>query len=164
MKELDKARLIEAPGGIREKAATRFKTQIAEWGIALPRTEPLVLDFGLGHFGSGGIVECWITNEVEAGYCGKYIFVSDGQACPMHHHRQKHESFFVVRGRLEVVHEGRTLELKAGDTLAVPPGTKHSFAGIGPALLLELSQPCLIEDNYFQDSTISIGGNYPHKG
>ncbi|MDQ1328064.1 MAG: Cupin 2 protein, partial [Candidatus Poribacteria bacterium] len=35
--------------------------------------------------------------------------------------------------------------------------------GIGPALLLELSMPCVVDDNYFENSDIPIGGNYKGK-
>ena len=154
MNELDKAREIDASGDVRDQALARFRKHIAEWDIAIPDTEPLVLGFGLGRFESIGLIESWITNEIEAGYCGKYLFVSDGQTCPMHHHKQKHETFFVVQGRVNVVHDGREIELRRRDLLVVPPLTKHSFTGVGPALLLELSQPCLSHDNYFEDPRI----------
>ena len=130
----------------------------------MPATEPLVADFGLGQFESVGLVEVWIANERDAGYCGKYLFVFDGQTCPMHHHKRKHETFFMMEGRVAVVHEGEAIELRKGDLLPVPTSTRHSFTGIGPALLLELSQPCVIDDNYFDNTQIPIGGNYRGKG
>jgi hypothetical protein len=46
-----------------------------------------------------------------------------------------------------------------GDVLTVQAGNVHGFTGIGPALLLEISQPCRIDDNYFEDRRIPIGGN-----
>ena len=33
-----------------------------------------------------GLIEFWIANEKEAGYCGKYLFAFDGQQCPAHSH------------------------------------------------------------------------------
>ena len=42
----------------------------------------------------------------------------------------------------------------------IEPWTYHSFTGAGPALLLEVSKPCIIDDNYFEDTRILIGGNY----
>jgi quercetin dioxygenase-like cupin family protein len=47
-----------------------------------------------------------------------------------------------------------------GDVLPVPPGKPHAFTGVGPALLLEVSKPCRVDDNYFDDRRIPIGGNY----
>ena len=160
MDELDKAAAIAASPEVREAALPPFNRQIATWGVALPDTELLVLDFGLGQFDTIGLIESWVANEAAAGYCGKYLFVSDGQTCPMHHHKHKHETFFVVEGRIRVVLGEETVELSKGDRLAVPTQIKHAFTGMGPALLLELSQPCLIDDNYFEDTRIPIGGNY----
>jgi mannose-6-phosphate isomerase-like protein (cupin superfamily) len=160
MNELNKAKQIELSGKARNRALVNFRKQISKWSIAIPEIEPLVLDFGLGQFDSVGHVESWIANEIEAGYCGKYLFVADGQTCPMHFHKQKHETFFVVQGQVKVVFDGESVSLKKGDVLPVPPLFKHSFTGLGPALLLELSQPCVIDDNFFEDSRILIGGNY----
>ena len=160
MDELEKAKTIEASRDVLCAALPRFKKQISKWGIAIPDTEPLVLDFGLGQFEAVGLIESWIANETAAGYCGKFLFVSDGQTCPTHHHKHKHETFFVVEGRVKVRLADDTVELAKGDQLTVPTLVKHCFTGVGPALLLELSQPCLIDDNYFEDTRIPIGGNY----
>ena len=134
----------------RKQALHECAEQIRHWSIALPSTEPLVIDFGLGQFRRFGLFEFWITNEVDAGYCGKYMFVLDKQECPRHHHRVKHETFFVVRGELEVTLGDEQLTLQEGQTLAIEPGRIHSFAGVGPALLLELSMPCDPQDNFFE--------------
>ena len=138
-----------------ERALADFHLQMKAWGIALPPVKPLVLDFGLGDFRHTGLIEDRIANEAEAGYCGKYLFVFDGH-CSLHHHRRKHETFFVVKGRFAVECDGRRLDLKEGEVLPVAPGTVHSFKGVGPALLLELSMPCEVDDNYFQDTRIPV--------
>ena len=144
-------------GPKREAALQAFQEQIQTWNVAMPHVEPLVLDFGLGCFEATGLIEYWIANEAEAGYCGKYLFVFDQQTCPQHRHSTKHETFFVVKGRVHMRSATREFEMSAGDVLAVPPGDFHSFTGIGPALLLELSMPCEIDDNNFADSRIPIG-------
>jgi len=160
MRELDKGLEIALKGAEAEKALSAFRRQIQSWGLAMPPAEPLVLDFGLGDFQRVGLVECWIANEVEAGYCGKFLFVVDGQTCPMHHHRVKHETFFIVKGRVRMTCDGAEREMAEGDVLPVEPGEAHRFTGIGPALLLEVSRPCMIDDNYFQNTAIPVGGNY----
>lgn len=157
MDELDKGLSISVHGQIRDDAIGRCTDQIATWQVALPPVEPLVLDFGLGDFERIGLIEYWIANELESGYCGKYLFVFDGQTCPTHHHRQKMETFFVMHGKLGVALGNRRLELDPGGVLTVRPGQRHSFTGIGSALMLELSQPCLIADNVFADRAIPIG-------
>jgi mannose-6-phosphate isomerase-like protein (cupin superfamily) len=163
MDELDKGLEISVKGALRDEALARFARQIAEWGVALPPVDALVLDFGLGKFEEVGLIEYWIANEIGAGYCGKYLFVFNGQTCPLHHHREKMETFFVVKGRVRMTLDGEEQTMEPGGVLPVKTGLKHSFTGIGPALLLELSRPCIIDDNFFTDSRIPIGGNWKGK-
>ena len=160
MIELEKGLEIAAPQEIQDEALPRFEDQIRAWDVALPEVPPLVLDFGLSEFYETGLIEFWIANEMEAGYCAKYLFVFDGQTCPMHRHKTKHETFFLVKGKLDVVIDGRRLRMNPGDVLPIDPWTWHRFTGVGPALLLEVSKPCIIDDNYFEDTRIPIGGNY----
>ena len=157
MDELEKGLSISISGPERDAALAEFHERIEAWGIALPPVEPLVLDFGLGRFRETGLIEYWIANETAAGYCGKYLFVFDGQTCPLHRHSGKHETFFVVKGRVRMICGGSVTEMGEGALLPVPTGTSHAFTGIGPALLLELSMPCEIDDNDFADPRIPIG-------
>lgn len=130
---------------------------INKWGVVLPKeSEPLLLDFGLKDFFKNGLVEYWITNDVDGGYCGKYLFVFDGQTCPLHYHIKKHETFFVVKGEIDVNCGDKKFKLNEGESLAVNREVLHSFAGIGPALILELSQVCYIGDSHFQDENITL--------
>jgi mannose-6-phosphate isomerase-like protein (cupin superfamily) len=155
--ELDKALAIALTGEEAEQAIAAMRCQVAEWGLTLPDSPPFVCDFGLGRFAEIGEIEVWIANERSAGYCGKLMFVSDGQTCPLHHHRTKHETFYILKGRVRMVTGEDTQEMTEGDVLPVPPGLHHSFTGIGPALLLEISMPCVVEDNCFADPAIPIG-------
>lgn len=151
-------------GAEREEALACFRRQVEAWGMALPAVEPLLWHFGLGDFYRTGLIECWIANEVESGYCAKYLFLFDGQTCPMHRHGRKVETFFVVKGRVEMECEGSVRELAAGETLRVDAGAMHRFTGVGPALVLEVSMPCAIEDNFFADPRVPYGGNYGKEG
>ena len=159
MDELNRALDIALRGTPARRALAACRRQIKAWGVVLPRVKPLVLDFGLGDFARTGLIECWIANEARAGYCGKLLFVSGGQTCPEHRHRRKHETFFVLKGRVRMRCGPRARIMREGDVLAVPPGRKHSFTGVGPALLLELSMPCEVHDNGFTDRRIPIGYN-----
>ena len=124
----------------------------------MPPSEVLVLDLGLGEFEGIGLIEFWIANEAEAGYCGKFLFVFDGQRCPMHRHGQKHETFYVLKGAVDMTVGGEVRRLEQGDVLAMAPGTPHSFVGVGDALLIEASMPCLMNDNRFDDRRIGKDG------
>lgn len=146
---------LQLKGPRREAALKAFGAQISAWGLTMPPIEPLVLDFGLGDFEHTGLIEYWLANETDAGYCGKYLFVFAGQECPAHSHHVKHETFCAIRGRLEVTLDGKTHLLEEGQTLPVAPRQVHSFRGAdGHALLLELSMPCDPGDNNFLDPRI----------
>ena len=160
MEELDKGIDISLKGPAAEAALAEFVAQMKAWSLTMPPVEPLVLDFGLSDFRDVGLIEYWIANETDEGYCGKYLFVFDGQACPMHRHKEKHETFFIVKGTVRMEYDGRLREMHEGEVLPVDQWKYHSFTGVGPALLLEISKPCVIDDNYFEDTRIPIGGNY----
>jgi quercetin dioxygenase-like cupin family protein len=149
---------FQVTGPQRERALAHCRETIRGWGLTMPAVEPLVLDFGLGNFDQVGEIEFWVANEVEAGYCGKFLFVADGQTCPYHRHDRKHETFLVLKGQVRMVVDDVEKRLSEGDTLVMPPGQRHSFTGVGPALLLEVSMPSTRHDNFFADSRIGDHG------
>ena len=145
-------------GEQRQRALARCLETTGGWGLTMPPEQPLVLDFGLGRFDEIGEIEFWVANQEEAGYCGKFLFVADGQTCPYHRHDIKHETFFVIKGRVRMVVDGEERILSEGDLLVMPPGQRHSFTGVGPALLLEVSMPNRRRDNFFADGAIGDDG------
>ncbi len=153
-----KFRDVELEGNARRIALRRCRHDIAAWGLKMPKARPLVLDFGLGEFEKTGETEFWVANETTAGYCGKFLFVFDGQTCPYHHHRIKHETFFVLKGTVKMKINGTTRLMKEGQLLRMPPQMNHSFTGVGHALLLEVSQPSVRGDNFFRDKRIGTHG------
>jgi mannose-6-phosphate isomerase-like protein (cupin superfamily) len=154
---------ISLKGEAKDRYMRRFQEQMECWGITMPAVEPLFLHFGLDDFDRTGLIEYWIANEIEAGYCGKFLFVFDGQTCPMHWHRNKVETFYILKGKINMRFQGRESQMSRGDTLLMNVDQPHSFTGLGPALLLEISKPCIVEDNYFENSAIPLGGNYKNK-
>lgn len=146
---------MQLRGRQRIEALARCEEQMGEWGLKVPAVAPLVLGFGVGDFYRVGLIEYWLANEIEKGYCGKYMFLFGGQTCPAHSHVEKHETFFVVRGELRMTVDGVGRTMSGGDVQAMPPGQVHSFSGIGPALVLEMSTPCIPRDNRFEDSVVA---------
>jgi N-acetylneuraminate synthase len=149
---------FELQGPEREKALAAIQDQIAAWGLKMPPVTPLAMHFGLDQFTEIGETEFWVANDSEHGYCGKFLVVLDGQTCPYHYHRMKHETFFIVKGtlRMKVGEEERVM--REGDLLAMPPGVGHSFTGVGPCLILEVSMPSILQDNFFADKRIGQDG------
>jgi quercetin dioxygenase-like cupin family protein len=100
-------------------ASEHFKAQTSPPGFA-----PFVAK-GWGH-------ELWIVNHDL--YCGKILTVQPGKQSSWHYHKQKDETFFVMEGTLFVRlsdeddwYEAEEVALNPGDSLYVPPGTRHQF-------------------------------------
>lgn len=148
---------LQMHGEERDDILAGVNEQIDRWGLVMPDVEPLVIHFGLNDFWNTGLTEYWIANEEEAGYCGKFLFVFDAQTCPAHRHQEKHETFFVVRGEV-TMRAGDETVMRAGDRLIMPPGVRHSFTGRGNALLLEISMPSTLDDNFFENHDIGQNG------
>ncbi len=147
---------ISLQGEEREAALRRIHAVVASWGLKLPATSPDPLDFGLGDFSRVGETEFNINNNLEQGYCGKFMFLFSGQTCPLHHHRVKHETFFVVKGRIEMELGGKTITLGLGDTCVVDQHVRHRFTAMQDSLVLESSKPDLVDDSIFDDPRINM--------
>jgi D-lyxose ketol-isomerase len=148
---------LQIHGPERDDVLQKVWHQIHEWNLVMPNVEPLVIHFGLHDFRNTGLTEFWIANEQQAGYCGKFLFVFDDQTCPAHRHETKHETFFVVKGEVQMQTDEDRI-MRAGDRLVMPPGVEHSFTGRGNALLLEVSMPSTLEDNFFDNRSIGRDG------
>jgi len=64
----------------------------------------------------------------------------------------------VLKGRIRMRVNGEDREMAEGDLLAMPPGAAHAFTGLGPALILEVSMPSLLQDNFFEENHIGDHG------
>ncbi len=143
----------------REKALSDAKKVIDSWGLAMPSETPLTPHFGLKDFYNIGEIEYLIINNEEKGYCGKYIFLFQNQRCPCHSHNTKDETFFIVKGVVSMTADKKTFEMNAGDIFRMLAGVKHTFmAAGGPALVLEVSQPSKLNDNFFENKKIGKNG------
>ena len=149
--ELDKGIDNSLQGPEADAIVRRIYEMTKEWGVALPAVEPMLFDFGLGDFDTIGETEFWIANEEEQGYCGKYMFLFTGQRCPEHMHKEKHETFFIVKGDVEMTVEGDTFIMHPGDVLPLATSRRHTFKAATDCLILEISNPSVIADNYFSD-------------
>lgn len=146
---------ITLQGREREEALAKIQRVVASWGLRLPDVTPDPLHFGLNDFARLGETEFNINNNVEQGYCGKLMFLFRSQTCPMHHHRKKHETFYIVKGRVEMELDGKTFVMEQGDTCIVDQRMKHRFSALEDCLVLESSKPDLVDDSIFDDPKIN---------
>jgi quercetin dioxygenase-like cupin family protein len=73
-------------------------------------------------------------------YAGKMLIIEKGGRLSLQYHRRKHESLYVLEGRLTLRLGGRTRVAGPGSAFSVPPGTIHRFeAHHGRVTLIEVS-------------------------
>jgi quercetin dioxygenase-like cupin family protein len=156
MDELEILYNLSLQGEERAETLKKIHQTVASWGLKLPDVEPDPLHFGYNDFNKIGETEFNINNNVEHGYCGKLMFQFKGQTCPMHHHRIKHETFFIVKGNVEMILAGKKYILHQGDRLIVNQRDKHMFTALEDSLILESSKPDLVDDSIFDDQKINL--------
>jgi mannose-6-phosphate isomerase-like protein (cupin superfamily) len=96
-------------------------------------------------------------------YAGKILTIETGRRLSLQYHERKHESIYVLSGRLRFFLEGddgqvRAEELEPGDTRQVPVGRIHRFEAIERVELNEVSTPELddvvrVEDDFGREGT-----------
>ena len=97
----------------------------------------------------------WADTEL---YVGKILHVKAGEARSLQFHRQKDERMYVLTGRVRVetgpsAEKLEAMELEAGDSIRMTPGTVHRLGAIEDSDILEASTPHLtdlvrLEDRY----------------
>jgi len=155
MDETEILEKLSLQGNDKEQIVEKIKNVVDFWGLRLPDVPADPLHFGYNNFSQIGETEFNINNNVEQGYCGKFMFLFEGQTCPMHHHRIKHETFFIVKGKVSMVLSGKVYLLNQGDMLIVDQFAKHKFTALEDSLILESSKPDLVDDSIFEDQMIN---------
>ena len=96
--------------------------------------------------------EEWIVNNDF--YCGKILRINQGYSGSLHFHQQKHETFYVDSGtlQLEIADPATgallTQILNAGESYVLPPCTVHRFTALTPVKLIEFSTTHRDEDTF----------------
>ena len=100
--------------------------------------------------------EEWIAyNEF---YALKLISLNEGHRTSLHYHNEKHETYYVDRGRILswLENENGSIdkkEMEAGSIVEILPGKTHRVEAIEDAILIEVSTPHLddvirVEDDF----------------
>lgn len=130
------------------------KGQLYEAGIMLGGDYTIELShhYGLEQFRETG---CILINLVNREYCNKLLIMLPGQSHPLHRHKRKEETFHVLWGDLEVIHNGETRQLGPGDKLLVERGDVHGFSSVSGAIFAEISTRHIVGDSYYEDPEIA---------
>ena len=134
-------------------AQRRVRMRLEAAGVVLdPGTPVEVADFGLGRWEREGLGIVVRVNEPE--YCSKYLTLEPGQECPLHFHKIKKETFFVLTGTVELELDGQPLTLAPGHLYTLRPGVRHKFSSPDGAVIEEVSTHDENSDSYFADAAI----------
>lgn len=90
------------------------------------------------------VAKAWGTETVIANnerYCGKILNLKAGWQCSLHCHQIKDETFYLKSGVVAFELDGRKFTMTPGDTIHVPPGIYHRFAGVVDSVIIEVSTP-----------------------
>jgi mannose-6-phosphate isomerase len=90
--------------------------------------------------------ELWLANNKKYDYSGKILTIDPGFSTSLHFHANKHETFYILEGELEVVtvdtdtaEEGLHF-LVPGDAFEISPHTPHRLRANGVEVkFLEIS-------------------------
>ena len=75
-------------------------------------------------------------------YVGKLLVINKGHRLSLQYHKKKHESLFVLKGKLKLTLGRKTKTVGEGTAFAIPPKTIHRFeAAKGRVTLIEVSTP-----------------------
>jgi mannose-6-phosphate isomerase-like protein (cupin superfamily) len=90
--------------------------------------------------------EVWFANSNL--YCGKILNLKQGYQCSIHHHKEKDETFYVLDGKVRMVINDEERIMEKGDTVKLKPNDWHTFGGILPSVILEVSTQHFDNDSY----------------
>ena len=94
--------------------------------------------------------EILLVNNGE--YCGKILGLTKNYRCSDHYHKDKHETFILMKGCIllswEYQGESGYEVMLPGDAFEVPQYMVHSFWGVEDSLILEISTEDKAEDSY----------------
>ncbi len=83
-------------------------------------------------------------------YVVKRLFMQAGHQCSLQYHQLKHETFYVISGKLSFQY-GKdakrliTMEMLPGDSFVIPTLTIHRMSALEDCIYLETSTPELMD-------------------
>lgn len=82
-------------------------------------------------------------------YAGKFLVLTNTRSGSLHFHKNKKETFIVLKGCVVVTYGNREEILKPGDQVVIFPEKRHSmFAKEIPSIILEISTHDENSDTY----------------
>jgi len=90
--------------------------------------------------------EEWIVNNDL--YCGKILNLKKGFRGSTHFHKNKHETFYLLDGKVLLELEDSKTIMNEGTSLTIEPGLKHRFTPLEDSRIIEFSTHHMDSDTY----------------
>jgi len=87
--------------------------------------------------------ELWIAQEKE--YGGKILIIRGNHNTSQHFHKDKKETIYCFKGRVDIILNDRVVTLKEGEDITLVPRTVHRIVGRTNSILFEVSTPQLAD-------------------
>jgi quercetin dioxygenase-like cupin family protein len=92
--------------------------------------------------------EQWLVNRE---YCGKKLILNKGYRCSMHYHKNKDETFYVLKGKVLMEIGNKKHIMLPGHSILIEPNTKHRFTGLEDSEIIEFSTHHEDSDSYREE-------------
>jgi mannose-6-phosphate isomerase-like protein (cupin superfamily) len=103
--------------------------------------------------------EEWIVNT--PAYCGKFLYLKKGKRCSLHYHKNKDETFYILRGEVLMEVDGKEKVMDGGEIQHITPLMKHRFSGLEYSVIIEFSTHHEESDSYRIEGQLS--GDVPNE-
>lgn len=90
--------------------------------------------------------ELWVCNNNR--YCGKILTLKIGYRCSLHCHKKKHETFYILKGKVLMELNGMKKVLLPEMSVTITPFTNHRFTGLKNSTIIEFSTHHKDSDSY----------------
>jgi D-glycero-beta-D-manno-heptose-7-phosphate kinase len=100
--------------------------------------------------------EHWIVNQ---DYCGKKLILKKNHRCSLHHHKNKDEVFYVIKGKVLLEADGKEKTMIPGDSFHVKQFCNHRFTGLQNSEIIEFSSHHEDKDSYRLELSGKIKGS-----
>jgi quercetin dioxygenase-like cupin family protein len=89
--------------------------------------------------------EHWIVNGK---YCGKKLVLNKGFKCSLHQHKNKDETFYVIKGKVIMEADDEERIMVPFDYIHIKPRCWHRFSGLEDSEIIEFSTHHEDSDSY----------------
>ena len=94
-------------------------------------------------------------NVINKDYCKSFVVMQKNQDYPVHYHKIKSETFYVLYGELILTIDGKEIRLHPGEMESIERGQDHSFRTEIGVVFEEISTMYMPNDSIYVDEEIA---------